>query len=74
MLASLEGNYKLTELGTIFQQAIQPYFAIAPASSVIARSPYDFTLNAYVLDNPALKALGSRPGEDRFCLFSKSFF
>ena len=57
MLASLEGNYKLTELGTIFQQAIQPYFAIAPTSSVMVSSPYDFTLNAYILDNPALKAL-----------------
>lgn len=57
MLASLEGNYKLTELGTIFQQAIQPYFAIAPASAVPTLSPYNFTLNAYLLDNPALKAL-----------------
>ncbi len=56
MKAKLEGQYKLTELGTVFQQAIQPYFAIAPASTVTISSPYDFTFNAYILDNPALKA------------------
>ncbi len=55
MSAKLEGKYKLVELGNIFQQAIQPYFAIVPGDSVITREPYDFTLNAYILDNPALK-------------------
>ena len=55
MTAKLEGKYKLTELGNIFQQAIQRYFAIVPGDSIITREPYDFTLNAYILDNPALK-------------------
>ncbi|HKZ68075.1 MAG TPA: translocation/assembly module TamB domain-containing protein, partial [Chitinophagaceae bacterium] len=55
MTAKLEGRYKLIELGNIFQQAIQPYFAIMPGDSIITREPYDFTLNAYILDNPALK-------------------
>ncbi|MEI9944245.1 MAG: translocation/assembly module TamB domain-containing protein [Chitinophagaceae bacterium] len=53
--AELYGQYKITELGIIFQQAIQPYFAIAPGDSIITREPYDFYLNAYILDNPALR-------------------
>lgn len=52
--AALEGKYKITELGNVFQQAIQPYFAVAFTDSIKVAS-YDFTLNAYILDNPALK-------------------
>ncbi|MGZ8540638.1 MAG: translocation/assembly module TamB domain-containing protein [Chitinophagaceae bacterium] len=63
MTAKLEGQYKVTELGTIFQQAVQPYFAIMPGNSIVASEPYDFTLNAYVLDNPALKVF--IPGLDK---------
>jgi hypothetical protein len=63
MTARLEGQYKITELGNIFQQAIQPYFAVMPANSLVTREPYDFTLNAYVLDNPALKVF--IPGLDK---------
>ncbi len=55
MTAKLEGQYKLTELGYVFQQAIQPYFAVMPAATIKKLQPYDFTLNAYVMDNPALK-------------------
>lgn len=55
MTAKLEGQYQLTELGYVFQQAIQPYFAIVPDSSRIRTQPYDFTISAYILDNPALK-------------------
>jgi translocation and assembly module TamB len=63
MTAELEGRYKLTELGNIFQQAIQPYFAVVPGKTVVTREPYDFTLNAYILDNPALKVFV--PGLER---------
>ncbi|HKO82063.1 MAG TPA: translocation/assembly module TamB domain-containing protein, partial [Chitinophagaceae bacterium] len=55
MSAKLEGQYKMTELGNIFQQAIQPYFAVAPANTARITTPYDFTLNAYIVDNPAIK-------------------
>ena len=55
MSAKLEGQYKITELGNIFQQAIQPYFAVAPANTAKITTPYDFTFNAYVFDNPAIK-------------------
>ncbi|MGZ8557436.1 MAG: translocation/assembly module TamB domain-containing protein, partial [Chitinophagaceae bacterium] len=63
MSAKLEGRYKLTELGIVFQQAIQPYFTIAPAGSAITPQPYNFTFNAYVTDNPALKVFV--PGLDK---------
>ncbi len=55
MTARIEGQYQLTELGQVFQQAIQPYFAITGDSSGIKTQPFDFTVNAYILDNPALK-------------------
>jgi translocation and assembly module TamB len=59
--ARLVGKYKLTELGDIFMQAIQPYFSVvAPAQPVSATkktpAPYNFRLGLYVKDNPALKA------------------
>lgn len=53
--ASLEGTYQLSQMPVILQNAIQPYFAIAPARTVQPTTPYNFTLNAYVADNPALK-------------------
>jgi translocation and assembly module TamB len=55
--ANLEGRYQLTQLGSIFQQAIQPYFAMGPASTAVVAKPYDFKLDVHVRDNPALKAL-----------------
>lgn len=54
--ARLEGQYKLTQLGGIFQQAIQPYFAVASAGSPLVPDPYDFTLNAYVVNSKPLRA------------------
>jgi hypothetical protein len=57
MNARLEGEYKLTQLGNVFQQTIQPYFAVGSGDSTSsdAREPYDFTFNAFVVDNPAIK-------------------
>jgi translocation and assembly module TamB len=65
--ARLAGKYQLTQLGEIFMQAIQPYFAIMPAKQPQAAAkatakatpkaaPYNFRLWLYVTDNPALKA------------------
>lgn len=64
MYAAIEGEYKITELGNIFQNAIQPYFEVAPADSIKVSSPYNFTLNAYVYDNPALQVFV--PSLERF--------
>lgn len=54
--ARLAGRYKLTQLGDIFSQAIQPYFSLTPAQRTPpAVAPYNFRLGLYVTDNPALK-------------------
>lgn len=55
MTAKMEGQYQLTEIGTVFQQAIQPHFSIMANSTRSDLRPYNFTIDAYVLDNPALK-------------------
>jgi translocation and assembly module TamB len=39
--ALLEGQFQLTELGTVFQQTINPYYTIATAP-LPAVKPYDF--------------------------------
>jgi translocation and assembly module TamB len=54
--ATLQGQYKLTQLGNIFEQAIQPYFAVNPGTRSITREPYDFTLNASVVNGQPLQA------------------
>ncbi|WP_152268486.1 translocation/assembly module TamB domain-containing protein [Agriterribacter humi] len=54
--ARLLGRYKLTELGSIFQYAIPPYFAMADTDSAKKPEPYDFTINANIINGPALKA------------------
>ncbi|WP_207512071.1 translocation/assembly module TamB domain-containing protein [Longitalea luteola] len=56
--AALTGKYQLTALGTIFMQAVQPYFAVMPkqpADTAIIK-PYNFRMAVYARDNPALKA------------------
>ncbi|MEO5563197.1 MAG: translocation/assembly module TamB domain-containing protein [Chitinophagaceae bacterium] len=64
---NLQGKYKLTQLGNIVQQAIQPYFSIQSAnyasSSAVVKEPYDFTLNAYVVNSAPLKVFV--PGLER---------
>ncbi|MEJ7739058.1 MAG: translocation/assembly module TamB domain-containing protein [Chitinophagaceae bacterium] len=51
----LQGKYKLTQLGTVFQQAIQPYFAIMPPGKPVTVEPYDFTFSGGVINKPILK-------------------
>lgn len=53
--ATLEGEYQLSNLPAILQNAIEPYFSVTPGMAVVINTPYDFILNANVLDNPALK-------------------
>lgn len=56
--AQLQGKYKLTELGQVFQQAIDPYFATgASDSAMTTKASYDFTLNAAVINGPLLQSL-----------------
>jgi translocation and assembly module TamB len=53
--AVLQGRYKITELGTIFRQSIEPYFSVAKKDSGKLKDPYDFTLNAKLMNAPVLK-------------------
>jgi autotransporter translocation and assembly factor TamB len=55
--AQLQGEYRLTQIGTIIQQSVQPYFNVVPASSIVRTDPYNFTFTAYVADKPLLKTL-----------------
>jgi hypothetical protein len=52
--ASIKGKYQLTQLGNIFQQAIQPYFALSFTTDKATVAPYHFTANAAIIDNKAL--------------------
>ena len=53
---SIKGQYKITQLADIFQQAIDPYFSIGPQKNKAHIDPYHFSINASVVDNPALHA------------------
>jgi translocation and assembly module TamB len=54
--ATLQGQYKLLQLGDVFMQVIQPYYAITPTKNTKILDPYNFTINAYVTDHPTLHA------------------
>ena len=54
--AVIQGKYKLAQLGDIFIDAIQPYYAINTTGKPLNVDPYSFTLNAYAVDHPTLHA------------------
>ncbi|MEJ7671166.1 MAG: hypothetical protein WKF59_00185 [Chitinophagaceae bacterium] len=56
MFAEIKGNYKLTQLGDIIQQSIDPYFSLTGKKNTKTVDPYDFTIFAKAVDNPALRA------------------
>ncbi|RYY52862.1 MAG: hypothetical protein EOO09_20030, partial [Chitinophagaceae bacterium] len=57
LYAQLEGKYKLTEMGSVIQRSIDPYFQIAGTDSLNEnQQPYNFTLNADVVNGPVLQA------------------
>ena len=51
----LQGKYKLTQLGDIFQQAIQPYFAVVPPGKEKPVDPYDFSFTGSLVNKPLLQ-------------------
>ncbi|HEY4149567.1 MAG TPA: hypothetical protein VGM41_11585, partial [Chitinophagaceae bacterium] len=53
----LSGQYKLTQLGDVFQQSIDPYFSLNKDSAKKAIDPYHFSVNATLTDKPILKTL-----------------
>ncbi len=54
--ATIKGQYKVTQLADVFQQAIDPYFSLTEKKNVIKADPYNFTITAGVIDNQALRA------------------
>ena len=52
--AFLVGQYRLTELGSIVQNSIQPYFTVTPPSGTPQVHPYNFHLTADVVYTPIL--------------------
>lgn len=57
--AELSGEYNLAQLGSVIQQSIQPYYALAPdtASRKDTLQHYDFRFKADVIDGPLVKVL-----------------
>jgi hypothetical protein len=49
---ALTGEYKLTQLASVFQEAIQPHFALVPEYQRPKIDPYDFRLNGKVTMAP----------------------
>ncbi|MEJ7683764.1 MAG: hypothetical protein WKG06_39060 [Segetibacter sp.] len=65
MNAVIQGQYKLQQLGDIMMEAIQPYYAISPpAEKPVNIDPYNFTINANVIDHKTLH--GFAPDLKRF--------
>jgi translocation and assembly module TamB len=54
--ANITGQYKLAQMGDIMIDAIQPYYAINTGTRKTVVDPYNFTINAYVIDHPTLHA------------------
>jgi translocation and assembly module TamB len=53
--AQLHGQYKLTEMGSVFQQLFEPYFESSAKNKAIKTQPYDFTVSLNVINRPFLK-------------------
>lgn len=52
--AMLVGQYRFTELGSIIQNSIQPYFTVIPSSQTPQLHPYDFNFTADVIYTPIM--------------------
>lgn len=53
----LKGDYRLTQMGDIFVNSINPYYKISKNDSVSPTDPYHFTINGTVLDHPTTRAV-----------------
>ncbi|HVG14471.1 MAG TPA: hypothetical protein VM935_05905, partial [Chitinophagaceae bacterium] len=52
--AQLAGTYRLTDLGTIIQNNIQPYFPVSTYTATTISQPYDLSFNADLIYHPVL--------------------
>ena len=53
----LSGQYKLTQMGSVFHQAMEPYFSTVADSNIVKTDPYNFTIDGSIVDAPLLKVL-----------------
>ncbi len=53
----LVGKYDLAQLGSVFQQSIEPYYALGGNTKPDTLSDYDFRFRAQVLSGPLLKVI-----------------
>ena len=54
--ARINGQYRYTDLGKIFQKSIEPYFSVTPASAIDNVQPYNFSFTADIGNAPVLTA------------------
>ncbi|MGZ8538197.1 MAG: translocation/assembly module TamB domain-containing protein, partial [Flavisolibacter sp.] len=54
--ASITGQYRIADLGSIVQSSIQPYFSVTPPATTPDLKPYDFRFSADVIYSPVLTA------------------
>jgi translocation and assembly module TamB len=52
---ALTGQYHLAQLGTVFQHALQPYYAMGAPVNADSLKPYNFYLTGQVVNGPMLK-------------------
>jgi translocation and assembly module TamB len=55
MSFALTGKYNLVQMGSVFQQAIQPYYALSSTPNKDTIEDYDFRFGAEVINGPLLK-------------------
>ncbi|MDB5196864.1 MAG: hypothetical protein JWP88_1235 [Flaviaesturariibacter sp.] len=54
--AALQGQYRFSDLGSIIQNNINPYFSVSKSAKTLAVKPYDFTFRLDVVNSPVLTA------------------
>ncbi|HYO21355.1 MAG TPA: hypothetical protein VER36_03050, partial [Flavisolibacter sp.] len=54
--AQLSGQYRLTDMGSIIQNTIQPYFSVTPYTPVASVQPYNISFTADLVYSPVLAA------------------
>lgn len=52
---AMTGQYDLAQLGTVFTQAVQPYYAIVPDYKPVTVEPYDFSFNGQFINAPVIQ-------------------
>ena len=65
MSAELTGDYNLAQLGSVFQQSIDPYYSVIPDTAKLdTLQAYDFRFKAHVVNGPLIKIFA--PTVNRF--------